>query len=83
MTNAADLPEPAAAELNWLLSNWATTQRLDARQSDAIRANVLATTRAEAAFDSDWLWSLLRPVTSLMERANDERGAYVPYLQLA
>jgi hypothetical protein len=29
------------------------------------------------------LWSLLRPVTSLVDRVGDESGTYVPYLQLA
>jgi hypothetical protein len=66
--------------LDGLLSDWATTQRLDDRQAAMIRATVLA---PEPAIDADRLWSLLRPVTSLIDRASDESGTYAPYLQLA
>jgi hypothetical protein len=83
MTFSADLPEPATDELNRLLSEWAARHRLDDREATMIRANVLATTRPEPALDADWLWALLRPVTSLMESASDESATHVPYLQLA
>jgi hypothetical protein len=37
--------------------------------------------------DADWLWSLLRPVTALLDRLDDEprqpTGIWTTYLQLA
>jgi len=71
-------------ELDHLLANWAIAHRLADGDAMDIRANVLATsTSADSVFDADWLWSLLRPVTALMDRASDERGSPLPYLQLA
>lgn len=75
-------------ELDDLLAEWGATHRLTALQAATVRANVLA--NVESRFDADWLWSLLRPVTALMEQPAaralqrlEERGTYVPYLQLA
>ena len=75
-------------ELEDLLAEWGATHRLTAPQTATVRANVLA--NVESRFDADWLWSLLRPVTSLIEQPPlralqrlEERGTYVPYLQLA
>jgi hypothetical protein len=87
------LPAAVEVELTVYLAAWADGQRLSDTEASAIRARVLAlasvTTVLEpvpgaeraAGFDSEWLWSLLRPVTALMDRTAD--GPYRPYLRLA
>jgi hypothetical protein len=75
-------------ELDALLAEWAAEQRLTDQQVATLRANVLA--EGELRFDAEWFWSLLRPVTSLLDQPAgralqrlEERGVLVPYLQLA
>ena len=87
------LPAAVEVELTAHLAAWADGQRLSDTEASTIRARVLAlasvTTVAEpvpsaekaAGLDSEWLWSLLRPVTQLMDRTAD--GPYRPYLRLA
>jgi hypothetical protein len=81
------------AELTRRLALWATARRLSEVDAATIRANVL-TSETSPAIDSDWLWSLLRPVTELVEVQMPsviERwleplggaGTYQPYLRLA
>lgn len=67
--------------LEQLLADWAATRRLTDVQIASIRATVLASreARTEHELDADWLWSLLRPLTSLI----DNTGDVVPYVQLA
>jgi hypothetical protein len=55
-------------ELNRLLSTWAAQQRMTSDQVSALRAHVLAGTATSEALDTDWMWSLLKPVTRLMDR---------------
>jgi len=88
--------ESASAELSRLPSNWAATQGLSATNVASIRANVIASTPGEKALDVDWLWNLMRPVTSLLDVAEssgralrqwpfggDDDRPLTPYLQLA
>jgi hypothetical protein len=73
------LPSEVDSELDRALSMWATARRLRPAELATIRAQVLARVSAEAdasrpvesesRFDADWLWSLLRPVSRLMESA--------------
>jgi hypothetical protein len=37
-------------------------------QISALRARVLASAPTEESLDADWLWSLLKPVTRLIDR---------------
>jgi hypothetical protein len=68
-----DLPESVATELDRLLADWAVTYRLSSTQVASVRANALAAANADSPveLDSDWLWSLLRPLTALLEDAGD------------
>lgn len=72
-------------ELDRLLADWAATHRLTAEQVAQVRARVLATPVAERALDPEWFWSLLRPVTALLDQIGDpdEPPGLVPYLKLA
>jgi hypothetical protein len=80
-------------ELSELLTRWAARQRLTATQVAELRAHVLATSEVTAAFDADWLWSLLRPVTDLLEQvggsralrysSTDDAVPFTQYLRLA
>jgi hypothetical protein len=90
--NALDLPPTAAAELDRQLATWASARRLTDADVHAIRQSVLAIVAADArrptaaeareqAFDSDWLWSLLKPLTALIDRTADSTAQ--PYLRLA
>jgi hypothetical protein len=70
------LPPEVESQLDERLARWAGGRRLSTHELAAIRAMVLARVSepvsvevaSEAAFDSEWLWSLLRPVTALIER---------------
>jgi hypothetical protein len=68
-----DLSESVATELNRLLADWALPHRLSETEIASVRANVLAAVNTETpvVLDSDWLWSLLRPVTALLDDAGD------------
>ncbi len=91
-----NLPESASAELSRLLADWAVAQRISAAQADEIHAKIIASAPDERALDVDWLWNLMRPVTSLLDvaessgralrrwpfRGDDDR-LLTPYLQLA
>jgi len=82
-------------ELEELLTLWAKRQRPTAVQLAEIRANVLATPETSTTLDADWLWSLLRPVTDLLEQVggsralryltpvDDDAVPFTPYLRLA
>jgi len=86
-------------ELSELLTFWAARQRLTEVQIADIRASVLAASgEAATTLDADWLWSLLRPVTDLLEgvgtsralrlgylgsAADDDAVPFTPYLRLA
>ena len=84
------LPAAVEVELTAHLAAWADRQRLSEAQASTIRAQVLAmasvaprvepvrSTEMAAGFDSDWLWSLLRPVTALMERTSELTEAALP-----
>jgi hypothetical protein len=82
-----------SAELDHLLAEWAAQQRLTDLQATELRAQVVASVQLEddAQLDSEWLWSLLRPLTALLDRLDDEpwrgtatrAGAWTSYLQLA
>jgi hypothetical protein len=54
-----------SSELDDLLSQWATARRVTIGDAARIRQRVLADQPAE--LDADWLWSLLRPVTALLD----------------
>ena len=82
------------AELTRRLGLWANARKLSELDAASIRAQVLAseTSVAAPAFDADWLWSLLRPVTDLAEMRvpnvierwlEPTGGTYQPYLRLA
>ena len=84
-------------ELDRLLAAWATRYRLTQVQVASVRAHVASSeSAAPAALDAEWLWSLLRPVTALVDRLElAEPGAggfgllsgsgqpWTSYLQLA
>jgi hypothetical protein len=55
-------------ELNRLLSAWAAGQRMTSDQVLALRTRVLASAPTDESVDVDWLWSLLEPVTRLLDR---------------
>jgi hypothetical protein len=40
-------------------------------QVSALHARVLASAPTDESMDADWLWSLLRPVTRLIDRLDD------------
>jgi len=82
------------AELTRRLSLWANARKLSELDAATIRAHVLAseTNVTAQAFDADWLWSLLRPVTALAEMRvpsvierwlEPTGGTYQSYLRLA
>jgi hypothetical protein len=60
-------------QLTALLSAWAAQQRMTSGEVSVLRARILASASAEAAEapDADWLWSLLKPVTRLLDRLGD------------
>jgi len=75
-------------DLDQLLSEWASARKLTAPQAATVRASVMA--HVDSQFDSDWLWSLLRPVTALLDqpsgrglRRMEASSPSVSYLQLA
>lgn len=72
-------------DLDRLLADWAAANRLSVAQVAQVRASVLATPVEERGLDADWFWSLLRPVTALLDQLGDpdEPRAVVPYLKLA
>jgi hypothetical protein len=51
--------------LDQALADWAARHQLTHAQSSAIRARIQA--EKTSAPDVEWLWDLLRPVTSLLE----------------
>jgi hypothetical protein len=88
---ALELSATAEAALDARLSGWASQRRLSDDQLAALRTAVLATIAEPAqaptisaaldaapGFDADWLWSLLRPVTDLVERAVNWDESSVP-----
>ena len=56
-------------ELSQLLAAWGARQRLTHEIAADIHSTVLAAreSEAESAFDLDWFWSLLQPVTALLD----------------
>jgi hypothetical protein len=79
-------------DLDVLLSRWAGSRRLTEAQIAELRERVLASAaEADVELDADWMWSMLRPMTSLLERSfrhwpfvdEDDRSYVLPYLQLA
>ena len=84
-------------ELDRLLAAWATRYRLTEAEVASVRANVASSENAApATLDAEWLWSLLQPVTALVDRLElaepDEGGfgllsgsgrPWTTYLQLA
>jgi len=82
-----------SVELDRLLADWAARQRLTDLQVSELRGRVLAAAQLEDSqtLDAEWLWSLLRPLTMLLDRLDDEprhmtgarAGAWTTYLQLA
>lgn len=80
------------AELDRLLSLWATRHRLTDAQVTELRARVMAAGADHTeALDQDWFWRLLRPLTELVDQLDHESTRTVPrrarawttYLQLA
>ena len=60
-----------AADLDELLGRWANVHRLTAARASAVRAAILeASAEPRVELDADWLWGLLRPVTSLLDGPN-------------
>jgi hypothetical protein len=55
-----------SSELDSLLDRWATAHRLTDERAAAVRESILR----PAKLDSDWLWGLLQPVTSLLDGPN-------------
>jgi hypothetical protein len=79
-------------ELSRLLGAWARRHRLTEAQALAVRAHVRSVANdAAPALDAEWLWSLLRPVTALIDRLelmepvmpDTSRTQWTTYLQLA
>jgi hypothetical protein len=54
-----------ADSLDLLLERWAETYRLTPAQSASVRASILR--QGEPEIDPDWMWNLLRPVTTLLD----------------
>jgi hypothetical protein len=79
VTDSMDgLPPAVASALDRRLAQWAAERRIDNAALATIRASVLASSAradvlrdAAPGFDADWLWSLLRPVTDLIDRTED------------
>ena len=59
----------AEAELDRRLAMWAAARRLSDEEFAGIRAHVVAD--AAPAFDTEWLWTMLRPVTELVDLTVD------------
>jgi hypothetical protein len=72
-------------DLDSLLGAWAAAHRLSDRDIATVRSNVRAAVGApDPSLDVDWLWNLLRPVTSLLDKSFvDDDRPLTPYLQLA
>jgi hypothetical protein len=76
------LPPEVESQLDERLAVWANARRLGSDDLAAIRGLVLARVServsaeldSEPGLDSEWLWSLLRPVTALIEWTADVGG---------
>ena len=70
-------------ELDQRLGAWAAARRLGSDDLERIRMQVLARVSSEgvsgiqiddeSGFDAEWLWSLLRPVSALMDTSGEDR----------
>jgi len=67
--------------LERLLAEWAARYQLTPAQVADVRALAVASGTSVAELDAEWLWSLLRPVTDLLEQF--ESRPMLSYLQLA
>jgi hypothetical protein len=74
-------PIDAADPLDALLARWAGRYQLTDEQAGAVRAAILqSTAEPPVELDADWLWGLLRPVTSLLDgphRLNDRLSGLI------
>jgi hypothetical protein len=64
------------AELDQRLEAWAAQRKLDDAQLATIRGAIVAD--AAPAVDADWVWSLLRPVTDLVDWTTDMTEMRLP-----
>jgi hypothetical protein len=81
----------ADSELDRLLAIWGAQHRLSDAQAADVRSNIVGEPRQ--SLDAEWLWSLLRPVTDLLQRIEEPAEAgralrhvpdnWTPYLRLA
>jgi hypothetical protein len=76
------LPPGIEPELDRRLGVWAAARRLGPDDLERIRAQVLARVSTEgvstdqideSSFDPEWLWSLLRPVSALMDTSVEDK----------
>jgi hypothetical protein len=66
-TPSWNAPDP----FDTLLNRWGALRRLDDNQASAVRAAIRqVAAEPPAELDADWLWGLLRPVTSLLDGPN-------------
>jgi hypothetical protein len=59
-------PRDSIDRLEVLLARWAAIHRLTDERAAAVRESILQ----PATLDGDWLWGLMRPVTSLLDGPN-------------
>lgn len=84
----------ADSELDRLLVVWGAQHRLSDRQAADVLSKVVGEPRQ--TLEAEWLWSLLRPVTDLLQRMDEPAeadrsprhvpfaaGDWTPYLRLA
>jgi hypothetical protein len=81
VTDALSSSSDVEQVLERRLALWAATRRMSDAQLLAVRASVLSMDPLRDAahgFDTDRLWSLLRPVTDLIDRAADVTESGLP-----
>jgi hypothetical protein len=79
-----ELDSAVDRELDHMLALWAAEHRLGEFEVVAMRAHVsslAAQPLDQEPLDAEWLWSLLRPVTALLDRLSDDTSVF--YLPLA
>jgi len=58
-------------QLDALLASWASANRITDEQASTVHAAILQrTSEAQVELDVEWFWSLLRPVTALLDGPN-------------
>jgi len=79
-----ELDSESDRELDHVLALWAAEHRLGEFEVVAMRAQVRSIADRpldREPLDAEWLWSVLRPVTALLDRMSEDTSVF--YLPLA